>query len=208
MSYWNMSSSPMPMWRVNRTGISRSASATRNRRKANELAKRVSAELLAHLSLEPGDPALEIWREIAVVLLPQLGPLPVMAGDVPAAVGRAARAIELVVVRAVAHGVVQAKLLAHRDVPHGDQPDLPGHADVGVAAMVEAIRVIDRGHDVKVIFDLQHLLGEVRAGWIQLAGRQQPAATQDDQLILGDRLAAEHAALALGGMRAAFDLGG
>ena len=90
--------------------------------------------------LESPDAALEIGREMSGVTLPQGGIAPILAGHAAAAGGRAARALELVVSGAVAHGVVDGDFLARVDPVQSDDRDLPVETGIRLATVIDEVR--------------------------------------------------------------------
>jgi len=55
---------------------------------------------------------------------------------------------EFIVGRTIAHGVIEANLLARLDGAHGDQADLPGKTHIRIAGMIEQSEVSMEG-DIK-----------------------------------------------------------
>ena len=100
---------------------------------------------------------------MASVALPQCWIAPVIPGHAAAALRGAAGAIELVVGRAVAHGVVDSDLIARLDRVHGDDGDLPVEAGIRLAAVIDVIRRLvgrERG-EVESLLDLRRVVPDV-----------------------------------------------
>ena len=106
-----------------------------------------------------GGTALEVGRAPTPVAVAQLRVLPIGAGDHPPARRGTARAVELVVVVAVGHGVVEAELLTRRDVAHRHEEHRSDDPAVGLARMVHVVGVVERRHarDEEVVVDLQRV---------------------------------------------------
>ena len=80
----------------------------------------------------------------------------------PAAIFAATVTLELIIVRSIAHGVIEIEFLAGVNVAHGDQSDLTGKANIRLAGMIEAIGGFQRQGRFQIIsfFDLENTLGE------------------------------------------------
>lgn len=111
---------------------------------------------------------------------------------------RAAIAVELVVIGAVAHGVIEGDLFARKNIAHGDETGRAVHARVGIAAMVEAIGGIveERVEEEEVFVYLQDAFGKIGDREIQFGGGDDASAPHDDDLPRGDELAGDDAATA------------
>src|SRR4029079_3355805 len=93
----------------------------------------LTPEAAPHLLLEGVDAALQIGREMPGIALPQSGIAPIVARHAPAADCGAAFAVELVIGRAVAHGIVDGDLFGWLDALHGDDGHLPVEPRVPLA---------------------------------------------------------------------------
>src|SRR6516164_11313717 len=97
------------------------------------------------------------------VALPQYRITPVVAGNLAAALGRTAGALELVVRRAVAHGVVDGDLIARMDRVHGDDRNLPVEAGIRLTTMIDIVRLLvgrQRG-EIKPLLDLHGMPADI-----------------------------------------------
>src|SRR5678815_1278396 len=86
------------------------------------------------------DAALQIGREMPGIALPQSGIAPIVTRHAPAADGGAAFAVELVIGRAVAHGIVDGDLFAWLDALHGDDGHLPVEPRIRLAGVIDEVR--------------------------------------------------------------------
>ena len=104
------------------------------------------------------------------IALPQHGVAPVIAGDPPAAGRRAAGTFELIVWRAVAHGVVDGHLVARLDGVHGVDGDLAVETGIRLARVIDVVRRLvrpERG-EIKPLLDLRGVMADVFRKVVQL----------------------------------------
>src|ERR1043166_4116382 len=99
---------PAPRGQARSCGVSWSFSCHRDQ-------PALASEAPSHLLLERVDPTLQVGREMPGIALPQSGIAPIVARHTPAADGGATFAIEFIISRAVAHGVVDGDLFAWLD---------------------------------------------------------------------------------------------
>src|SRR6188768_1398409 len=99
----------------------------------------LAPEAAPHLLLEGVDAALQIGREMPGIALPQSGIAPIVARHAPAADCGAAFAVELVIGRAVAHGIVDGDLFAWLDALHGDDGHLPVEPRLRLAGVIDEV---------------------------------------------------------------------
>src|SRR3974390_34392 len=117
------------------------------------------------------------------IALPQQWIAPVVAGYVAAALRRTAGAVELIVGRAVAHGVVDSDLIARPDHLHRDDGDLPVKACIRLASMVDVVRgLVGRKRDeIEALLDLHGVTADLLGEVVQLLGRNEaPAPHSND----------------------------
>src|SRR4029077_6010980 len=80
--------------------------------------------------------------------------------------------VELVVRRAVAHGIVDGDLIGRPDPAHGDDGDLPVEACIRLAAVVDVVRRlvgVQRG-EIKALLDLRGVAADVFGEVVELLG--------------------------------------
>src|ERR1700674_3836448 len=143
--------------------------------------------------LESLDAALQIGREMSCVALPQGGNAPVRARHPAAARARPARAVELAIGRAVAHGIVDGHLVAGPDPLYGDDGDLPVKAGIRLATVVDEVRRLvgrERG-EIESLLDLHRMAPDLRGQLVQLLGRDDPSAPHGNELARLDHVSSD-----------------
>src|SRR3972149_6001017 len=201
ISYWNISSRPMPNPRARMTGIRRKTSATMKIWNAKDLnintdgadftfilAIRVFLCKHVHPGFERFNAPCQIRHKVTVILPPQFGARPVRALNAAAAIFGAAVTVKLIVRRAIAHGVIEIEFLSGFNIAHGNQTNLPGETDIRLTGMIETIRRLQarRGFQIEAFFNLQNTLSEVWDIGVQLLFCQDPTSPQRQQFALLD----------------------
>ena len=107
-------------------------------------------------------------------------------------------AVELIVTRIVAHGVIESDLFTHSNVAHGDQAGGTTQPGVGIATMVEAIRRVaeKRIKQKEFFFNLKDSFGKVGDGRVYFVFRDDSPAPKDEDFMSGNRLAGDDSATA------------
>src|SRR5436190_15728890 len=106
--------------------------------------------------------------------------------------------IELIIVRTVAHGVIEVEFFTSFNIPHGDQTNLTCKPNIGFAGMIETIRWLQRQgrFQIQTLFDLENALCEVLHLGVEFTLSHDASSPQAYQLALLNRLAGKHAASA------------
>ena len=145
------------------------------------------------------DLALDERGEISGVSFLEFRAAPICAGHTSATVRLFTVAFKFIVIRIVAHGVIEGDLVARFDVAHGDQAGRSAQPCVRITAMVEAIRGVaeKRIKEEQFFFNLKDTFGKVRDGRVDLIYGDDSSAPKDEYLMFGNRLAGDDAAPAL-----------
>jgi pimeloyl-ACP methyl ester carboxylesterase len=145
-----------------------------------------------------GEAAQQVPGEVAAVPALQLRQLPVAAAD-RAAAGRRAAVAGHRVVGVVEQRVVGGQLLPRGHVPHGDQHDVAGEPDVGLAGVVDeqhdrlVLGLVER-HQVKAVGDLDVGVAQPLRQRVQGGRVDEVTALDRHDLAGGDRLHRDQAA--------------
>jgi len=107
---------------------------------------------------------------------------------------RAAAAVEFVVRRPIAHGVVDADLLAGKNMPQGNDRDLSVEAAIGIAAVIDEIRSFIRRQrgEIKILLDLNGMAPDLRRQFVQRVRVHDAAAPHGDDLAGSNCFPGEH----------------
>src|SRR6478752_2709910 len=107
---------------------------------------------------------------------------------------RAAGAVELVVRRAVAHGIVDCDLVARPDRNHGDDGDLSVEAGVRLARVIDVVRRlvrVQRGK-IKALLDLRGVAADIVGEVVELLGGDQAPTPHSNNLAGLNKLPSEY----------------
>src|SRR5258706_5072791 len=106
--------------------------------------------------------------------------------------------IELIIVRAITHGVIEVEFFTSFDIPHGDQTNLTRKPNIGLAGMIETIRWLQRQgrFQIQTFLDLEDALCKELHLGVKLVLGHNASTPQAYQLALLDWLAGKHPASA------------